>query len=101
NPELDGNDVIDIDPYRTSVDPFPAPAPMENGATIYGEGGDDTIAGAWNNDWIDGGSGHEMAFGFAGNDAIFGGSGNDWLNGNDGDDAVIGDANNDRLFGGE
>jgi Ca2+-binding RTX toxin-like protein len=100
NPELDGNDVIEIDPYRTDGVPSPAPTATENGATIYGEGGDDTIAGALNNDWIDGGTGHDMVFGFGGDDVVLGRSGNDWLNGNDGDDAVIGHEDNDRLFGG-
>ena len=76
---------------------------------FYGHGGDDLIASAGGNDYVDGGDGHDEVSagsgsdtvdGGDGEDTIFGGSGHDDLNGGDDDDEISGGSNNDTLLGG-
>ena len=86
---------------------------------LYGQRGNDVIAGGSGNDLIAGGSGHDSLSGFAGIDRIFGGSGRDeifggegddylygnngadWVSGDAGDDLVVGGFGRDMLLGGE
>lgn len=58
---------------------------------ILGSAIDDTLAGDWQGNWIDGG---------AGDDVIDGRSGSDTLYGGNGDDTFIGGAGSDMHFGG-
>ncbi|MFN6002202.1 MAG: calcium-binding protein [Dolichospermum sp.] len=66
----------------------------------YGYGGNDTIYGNTNNDWIEGGSGNDYLYGWSGNDTLWGGDGNDSLDGGTGNDNLYGEWGNDTLWGG-
>ena len=69
-------------------------------ASYNGTSGNDTLKGAGENDWIDGGAGDDALYGFDGNDWISGGSGNDKLYGHEGRDILQGGSGNDTLDGG-
>ena len=71
-----------------------------DGQTVYGGAGNDTINGTGENDLIYGGSGGDTIKGNNGGDTIYGGSGNDTINGNNGDDTVVGGFGADALTGG-
>ena len=58
---------------------------------MFGQSGDDLLAGAGGNDRLDGGFN---------NDQLFGNQGDDVLNGGDGDDVLTGGAGNDQFTGG-
>ncbi|MFM6009077.1 MAG: calcium-binding protein [Dolichospermum sp.] len=66
----------------------------------YGYGGNDTIWGSTNNDWIDGGSGNDALYGWSGNDTLWGGDDSDYLDGGTGNDNLYGESGNDTLLGG-
>jgi len=70
-----------------------------NGATIFGEDGNDVITGTPGEDEISGGLGNDSINGLAGDDTLIGGAGNDKLNGGLGADQLEGDAGKDLLFG--
>src|SRR5205814_1128566 len=76
--DFSGNDVIDA---RND----------QNGVTIYGGAGDDTIRGSQAGDRIAGGSGNDAIYGDGGDDVIVGGTGNDMLDGGAGNDLIFGD----------
>ncbi len=63
--------------------------------------GHDTVTGNHQNNRIDLGAGHDVAFGAEGNDWIWGGEGNDILDGGAGRDRLDGGAGHDILDGGE
>jgi Ca2+-binding RTX toxin-like protein len=67
---------------------------------IYGDAGNDFIAGGLLNDNLDGGAGDDTIFGLTGNDIVTGGAGADLLFGDFGNDRVIGGIGKDRLSGG-
>lgn len=67
--------------------------------TIYGQGGDDTIAGDEQSDSLYGGLGNDTIDGGTGNDYIEGGDGLDTIYGGLGDDTAYGGDANDSLFG--
>jgi Ca2+-binding RTX toxin-like protein len=82
--------------------------PENNGDSITGGAGNDTIYGQDDNDTIDGGTGADLIYGGvdndslrggAGNDTLYGGQGNDTIDGGAGDDTVNGDEGNDILSG--
>ncbi|NCQ68780.1 MAG: calcium-binding protein [Microcystis aeruginosa W13-15] len=56
----------------------------------YGYGGNDTILGNTNRDYIDGGDGNDDLYGWWGNDTLLGGSGSDYLSGGGDDDRLTG-----------
>jgi Ca2+-binding RTX toxin-like protein len=66
----------------------------------YGYGGNDTIWGNTNRDYIDGGDGNDYLYGWSGNDTLWGGNGNDSLDGGTGNDYLYGESGNDTLLGG-
>jgi Ca2+-binding RTX toxin-like protein len=66
----------------------------------YGYGGNDTIWGNTNNDYIDGGDGNDYLYGWSGNDTLWGWNGNDYLDGGTGNDYLGGESGNDTLLGG-
>ena len=70
------------------------------GQTIYGGAGNDSIDSGNGNDTIYGGSGNDSINGGNGNDTIYGGSGNDTINGGLGSDLIIGGKGGDTLTGG-
>ncbi|RBR03508.1 hypothetical protein FVER53590_28983 [Fusarium verticillioides] len=79
------------------------------GAKLYGFGGDDTLHGTKNSDWLYGGDGTDQINGADGNDYLYGengvdtlhgGDGNDQIWGGNGDDFLFGDAGNDLLYAG-
>lgn len=71
-----------------------------NGADIIkGEDGRDIIVGGGGADDIDGGIGKDFLFGDAGNDTVDGGGGDDYTLGGEGDDTLSGGAGNDVLAG--
>ncbi len=110
-PGLDGDDFIEVD--RVNVFEGNAPVDYTQGATIYGEAGDDFIGGSQRNDFLHGQEDHDFIRGHDGADVIYGSTGNDFLeggkNGNGmdqllgghGDDYVLGGAGTDLLVGGE
>ncbi|WP_460422936.1 retention module-containing protein [Pseudomonas sp. ZL2] len=63
----------------------------QEGNTLTGTGGDDTLLAGAGNDTLNAG---------AGNDVLIGGDGNDFLYGGDGNDQLIGGAGDDLLDGG-
>jgi extracellular elastinolytic metalloproteinase len=85
-------------------------------AEFYGEGGDDYLTGAMNNDWLVGGDGHDRINGSGGNNVIWGDNaptnpteqqpqdlttgGDDVLSGTTGDDVFYGGGGNDTVSGG-
>jgi hypothetical protein len=72
----------------------------ENGATIFGLGGNDQIIGGDGDDYLDGGAGNDVLTALGGNDTLIGGTGNDQLIGNRGSDQLSGGAGADRfVFG--
>ena len=72
----------------------------DDGAVIFGYGGDDQIIGGAGGDYLDGGTGNDVLTGLSGNDILLGGSGNDQLIGNRGADQLAGGTGADRfIFG--
>lgn len=69
--------------------------------TIFGEAGNDTIAGSVNADSIDGGADNDRLRGMEGDDTLLGNSGFDTLYGNAGDDVLDGGGRSDKLYGGK
>jgi Ca2+-binding RTX toxin-like protein len=67
---------------------------------LFGEDGNDRLAGASGRDTLDGGNGDDNLTGGSGRDQIRGGGGNDQLFGNSGNDNVQGGDGNDLLDGG-
>ena len=76
-------------------------ATTDEGDTIVGGAGDDTIYGEFGDDLIDGNSGSDTLFGGSGDDRLDGGKDNDTLYGGDGDDALTGGAGDDLLDAGD
>ena len=70
-----------------------------DGQTVYGGAGGDTINGTGQDDTIFAGSGNDTVKGNGGDDTIFGGSGIDTINGNNGDDTIVGGFGADNLTG--
>ena len=68
-------------------------------ATIYGSGGDDTLVGGNQGDFIYGGSGADRIKGNDGADYIEGGSEGDYLYGGLGTDTIKGEDGDDQIFG--
>ncbi|GGF58261.1 Hemolysin-type calcium-binding repeat-containing protein [Mameliella alba] len=71
----------------------------ENADDFNGGADADTIVGRGGDDLLDGEGGDDFILGGAGNDDIEGGSENDTINGNAGDDTILGDSGNDILVG--
>lgn len=76
---------------------------------IYGNDGDDTIAGFGyadslyggnGNDVIQGGAGYNSLYGEAGNDSLYGGDEGNFMEGGDGDDFFQAGISTDRFYGG-
>ena len=76
---------------------------------LYGYQGNDTLIGAYDDDWLNGGANEDELLGNQGNDTLIGGAGNDilkgaigddWLNGGMGADYLFGHLGNDTLQGG-
>ncbi|CAN7191374.1 calcium-binding protein [Rhizobium sp. LjRoot254] len=71
-----------------------------DGATVDGNGGDDTLIGQGGDDRLIGGLGADRLSGGAGNDRLIGGPDNDVLFGQDGKDFLFGARGADQLNGG-
>ncbi|UVC07293.1 hypothetical protein IHQ71_19025 [Rhizobium sp. TH2] len=71
-----------------------------DGATVDGNGGDDTLIGQGGDDRLIGGLGADHLSGGAGNDRLIGGPDNDVLFGQDGKDFLFGARGADQLNGG-
>ncbi|MEZ5873230.1 MAG: M10 family metallopeptidase [Nitratireductor sp.] len=69
-----------IDSTPVFDDTFVNPPPVF-GIEIFGQGGEDEIAGSRANDWLDGGADNDIINGYAGDDTIEGGAGADNLDG--------------------
>ena len=67
---------------------------------IYGDSGNDIVAGGQNNDIIYGGIGDDILHGKEGDDKIYGEAGADYINGGPGDDILYGGEGNDTLVPG-
>ncbi len=68
----------------------------------WGEGGDDTLYGdlcGLTNDYLDGGFGNDLIYGYGLADTLIGGDDNDTIWGGDGADWAYGGAGNDVLYG--
>lgn len=99
----DGDDFLDLGGQ------FPNPR-NANRAVVYGDGGNDTVFGTINNDYIILGDGFDVGGGLGGDDYIEGNANGDQLFGNDGDDTLSmgggddeadGGSGNDTMSGGE
>jgi Ca2+-binding RTX toxin-like protein len=66
---------------------------------IYGGAGNDALAGAGGDTYIDGGAGDDALFGENGNDTVVGGKGDDTLCGGTGADQLFGGPGTDFLLG--
>jgi VCBS repeat-containing protein len=100
-PGADGDDFIEVD--RTNVFNDTTPTDFTQGATIYGEAGDDFISGSQRNDFIHGQEDHDFIKGNNGADIIFGSTGNDFIEGgknSNGFDQLFGGDDNDYVLGG-
>ena len=80
---LGGNDTISVQDAHATTE-------------IYGGDGDDTVIGSlWGEDYLDGGSGSDVLYGYWGRDSILGSDGNDRIDGGAGDDLLYGGNGND------
>lgn len=102
----DGHDEIIVDTGAVAGDPGPIEA--NDGARVFGGGGNDRIAGGRRNDELFGDSGNDWISAGEGNDRISGGDGsaapatdNDVLIGGAGRDELFGHGGDDALFGGQ
>ena len=68
------------------------------GMYMYGDDGNDTLAGGTGNDSIDGGAGNDSITGGDGNDLLIGGAGDDILTGGPGVDAITANAGANEIF---
>ncbi|WP_316016067.1 calcium-binding protein [Roseobacter sp. HKCCA0434] len=68
---------------------------------VFGHGGNDTVVGKENNDYLSGGRGDDLVKGKDGNDELFGNRGRDKLIGGKGDDYLFGGIGRDKLKGGD
>jgi Ca2+-binding RTX toxin-like protein len=74
---------------------------MDDADTISGDQGDDLIYGGVDNDSLMGADGSDTIFGEHGNDFIDGATGDDLLDGGIGDDTLAGGTGNDTVLGGD
>ncbi len=72
---------------------------MTRTVSVFGDDGNDSLAGSSLADSLDGGAGDDSIFGQSGDDTILGGDGNDTLLGGMGRDSVVGGTGNDRING--
>ena len=122
-----GADDLDVDPYHfpgvvvhagagndfvsagwdRAIEPdgYPQPA-ASDGVTLFGDGGNDVLAGSNADDTLVGGDesvgpepDNDLLEGFGGNDVLSGGAGADWLLGGGGDDIFAGGSGADMLWG--
>ncbi|MFA2961643.1 putative Ig domain-containing protein, partial [Acinetobacter pittii] len=99
NTILDINDIKKLTLLSTeSADTLRA---FNDGATLFGKGGDDTIYGNTGSDSLYGGIGKDILYGGENNDDLEGGDDNDLLYGGNGNDYLNGGAGNDELYGGD
>ena len=89
NPELDGDDWIEID--RVRVGNIETAGDTTQGALLYGEGGHDFISGGQRDDFLYGGDGDDRIFGDKA-----AGSASQFTGGEDGNDYIDGGASFDR-----
>lgn len=69
------------------------------GASLFGDAGDDYLFGGARADYLSGGLGKDTIFGGEGHDVIDGGLESDFILGSEGDDLVIGGEGDDTIFG--
>lgn len=67
-------------------------------AKLFGGGGGDSMTGGSGNDMLFGQAGNDTMFGMGGADQLYGGSGNDTLTGGDLNDQMFGQGGNDRMI---
>ena len=67
------------------------------GAVLWGQGGNDLLAGYTGSDTLHGGPGDDALYGTDGDDALYGGPGNDVLGGGRGQDALYGGSGADTF----
>ena len=71
-----------------------------DGNSVYGYGGNDTITGGDGSDVLWGGSGVDIIYGGGATDVLSGGEGDDIIYGGDGDDVLYGNEGDDTIYGG-
>jgi Ca2+-binding RTX toxin-like protein len=69
------------------------------GANLYGDKGEDKLAGGIYSDYLSGGDDADVLMGRAGHDILDGGEGADQIFGDEGNDIILGGAGNDTLVG--
>ncbi|HYD66920.1 hypothetical protein [Azospirillum sp.] len=75
--------------------------PQTEQVSVYGQGGNDSIVGGIQADYLDGGAGTDNLFGHSGDDTLLGQDGDDDLDGDQGHDFLIGGTGWDVLYGGK
>ena len=116
-----GSDILVGDTDAMGTGDLQLPVDELHNDILYGEEGDDQLAGGIGNDTLYGGEGNDRLwgdlgvsddrvsdivgddtlYGGAGNDYMDGGMGNDFLDGGEGMDSLIGGFGNDTLYGGD
>ena len=116
-----GSDILVGDTDAMGTGDLQLPVDELHNDILYGEEGDDQLAGGIGNDTLYGGEGNDRLwgdlgvsddrvsdivgddtlYGGAGNDYLDGGMGNDFLDGGEGMDSLIGGFGNDTLYGGD
>jgi uncharacterized repeat protein (TIGR01451 family) len=85
---LGGHDLILVD------------ARIDKLTNLYGNAGNDYLAGGRWVDWLYGGEGNDTLVGRDGNDRLWGGRGDDFLFGGNGHDQLYGELGKDAVYGG-
>ena len=116
-----GSDILIGDTDAMGTGDLQLPVDELHNDILYGEEGDDQLAGGIGNDTLYGGEGNDRLwgdlgvsddrvsdivgddtlYGGAGDDYLDGGMGNDFLDGGEGMDSLIGGFGNDTLYGGD
>lgn len=116
-----GSDILVGDTDAMGTGDLQLPVDELHNDILYGEEGDDQLAGGIGNDTLYGGEGNDRLwgdlgvsddrvsdivgddtlYGGAGDDYLDGGMGNDFLDGGEGMDSLIGGFGNDTLYGGD
>ncbi len=107
NDEIVGDDIADQNSSQTrnqseiDGDDLILETLSNNADYLFGEGGNDSIAGGLGDDIINGNQGNDFINGEIGNDTLYGGKDDDTILGGAGDDLIFANRGNDLAEGGD